>query len=158
VTLKADGTITLHYVAYPQLVIRPVLHRIYRRGGQCGLPWAALQLRPCTWCWRAASDCPGPLYAHCLGASDMPRLTVTSHCDANGHLIWYLGGGLAEEGIKRDRLEQIRAARRELSGAAAVGGLVTIRWNSRRSLSSGPKPGKPGAADQPDPACSAMGE
>ena len=57
---------------------------------------------------------PGPLYAHCLGASDLPRLTVTTHYDAGGRLIWYLGGGLAEEGVKRDRHEQIRAARREL--------------------------------------------
>jgi hypothetical protein len=69
---------------------------------------------------------PGPLYAHCVGASsDVPRLTVTSHYDASGRLIWYLGGGLAEQGIHRDRREQIRAARRELQVL-----LPWVDWNS----------------------------
>ena len=40
---------------------------------------------------------------------------MTSHYDAGGRLVWYLGGGLAEEGVQRDRHEQIRAARRELA-------------------------------------------
>jgi hypothetical protein len=55
------------------------------------------------------------LYAHCLGASDTPRLTVTSHTDATGQLIWYLGGGLAETGVTRDRDEQLQVARQELT-------------------------------------------
>jgi len=59
-----------------------------------------------------------------LGASDLPRLTVTSHYDVGGRLVWYLGGGLAEEGIKRDRHEQIRVARRELSAL-----LPWVDWN-----------------------------
>lgn len=58
---------------------------------------------------------PGPLYAHCLGTGDTPRLTITSHSDAQGRLIWYLGGGLAEDGVTRDRAAQIAAARRELA-------------------------------------------
>ena len=60
------------------------------------------------------SALPGLLYAHCLGASKVPRLTVTSHYDASGRLVWYLGGGLAEEGVKRNRQEQILETRREL--------------------------------------------
>jgi hypothetical protein len=39
-------------------------------------------------------------------------------------LIWYLGGGLAEEGVRRDRREQIRAARRELQAL-----LPWVDWN-----------------------------
>jgi hypothetical protein len=72
------------------------------------------QLRPLHMVMARGPALPGLLYAHCLGASDVPRLTVTSHTDASGRLVWYLGGGLAEDGVQRDRREQIHAAQREL--------------------------------------------
>ena len=55
------------------------------------------------------------LYAHCLGASSKPRLTITSHRDAGGRPVWYLGGQLAEEGVNRTPAEQIAAAQAELA-------------------------------------------
>ena len=55
------------------------------------------------------------LYAHCLGASSKPRLTITSHRDAGGRPVWYLGGQLAEEGVDRTPAEQIAAAQAELA-------------------------------------------
>jgi len=55
-----------------------------------------------------------PLYAHCLGASTVPRITITSHLDAQGHWVWYLGGQLAEEGVQRDDSKQIETARQEM--------------------------------------------
>lgn len=55
-----------------------------------------------------------PLYAHCLSMGSRPRLTITTHHTQHGHTIWYLGGLLAEEGIKRDTDAQIQAAREEL--------------------------------------------
>lgn len=58
---------------------------------------------------------PGELFAHCLGASTNPRLTVTSHHDADGRLVWYLGGELAEQGVARNREQQLAAARAELT-------------------------------------------
>ncbi|MDS4021966.1 MAG: FAD-dependent oxidoreductase [Candidatus Competibacter sp.] len=112
--LKADGNITLHHSQRSQWVIRPAVTVFTAGAGNSGLPWATLQLRPLHMVMARGVNIPGPLYAHCLGASDLPRLTVTTHYDAGGRLIWYLGGGLAEEGVKRDRHEQIRAARREL--------------------------------------------
>ncbi|MCB1823257.1 MAG: FAD-dependent oxidoreductase [Candidatus Competibacteraceae bacterium] len=124
VTLKADGTITLHCAGYPQQVLRPAVTVFTAGAGNIGLPWVAQQLRPLHMVLARGVNLPGPLYAHCLGASDLPRLTVTSHYDAGGRLVWYLGGGLAEEGIKRDRHEQIRAARRELSAL-----LPWVDWN-----------------------------
>ena len=124
VTLKADGTMTLHCVGYPQQVLRPATTVFTAGAGNIGLPWVAQQLRPLHMVLARGVNLPGSLYAHCLGASDLPRLTVTSHFDADGRLIWYLGGGLAEEGIKRDRHEQIRAARRELSAL-----LPWVDWN-----------------------------
>ena len=124
VTLKADGTITLHYSGCPQQVLRPAVTVFTAGAGNIGLPWVAQQLRPLHMVMARGAKLPGPLYAHCLGASDLPRLTVTSHYDAGGRLVWYLGGGLAEEGVKRDRHEQIRAARRELNAL-----LPWVDWN-----------------------------
>lgn len=54
------------------------------------------------------------LYAHCLGSSRNPRLTITTHPTRDGETVWYLGGELAEEGAGRDERMQIEAAQREL--------------------------------------------
>lgn len=124
VVLKADGTLTLHYPQQPLWIIRPSVTVFTAGAGNTGLPWATLQLRPLHMVMARGVNLPGPLYAHCLGASSLPRLTVTSHYDAGGRLIWYLGGALAEEGVKRDRLAQIRAARRELQTL-----LPWVDWN-----------------------------
>jgi glycerol-3-phosphate dehydrogenase len=55
------------------------------------------------------------VYAHCLGASVNPRVTITSHFDQNNNIVWYLGGQLAEEGVRRSDTEQIRQAQNELA-------------------------------------------
>ena len=40
-----------------------------------------------------------PVYAHVLeGANKRPLLTISSHYDREGNLIWYIGGDLAETG------------------------------------------------------------
>ena len=114
VTPKADGTLTLRHAGQPTWVIRPTCTVFTAGAGNAALPWATLQLRPLHMVMARGPALPGLLYAHCLGASNVPRLTVTSHYDASGRLVWYLGGGLAEDGIHRDRHEQIRATRREL--------------------------------------------
>ncbi len=56
-----------------------------------------------------------PIFAHCLGASASPRLTITSHQDSYGDMVWYLGGALSESGVGKCRDEQIAAARREVA-------------------------------------------
>lgn len=109
-----DGAITLRHPERPTLVIRPACTVFAAGAGNAALPWAALQLRPLHMVMARGPGLPGHLYAHCAGSSNVPRLTVTTHYDAQGRLIWYLGGGLAEQGVNRDRTEQIRAARREL--------------------------------------------
>lgn len=55
-----------------------------------------------------------PLYAHCLGLGSTPRVTITTHKTPEDHPVWYIGGQLAEEGVKRDSKEQIQATRKEL--------------------------------------------
>ncbi|MHB1948070.1 MAG: FAD-dependent oxidoreductase [Gammaproteobacteria bacterium] len=54
------------------------------------------------------------LYAHCLGLGSTPRITITTHKTIDDKPIWYIGGQLAEEGVKRDAKAQIQAARKEL--------------------------------------------
>jgi glycerol-3-phosphate dehydrogenase len=55
-----------------------------------------------------------PLYAHCLGLGGTPRITITTHKSQDGKSVWYLGGQLAEEGVKRDSETQIQFAKKEL--------------------------------------------
>ncbi len=55
------------------------------------------------------------MYAHCLGASAIPRLTITSYPLGDDEMLWYLGGQLAEEGVTRTPAEQIAVAKSELA-------------------------------------------
>jgi len=55
------------------------------------------------------------IYAHCLGASVNPRITITSHRDSKGNIVWYMGGQLAEDGVNKSDAELISAAKNELN-------------------------------------------
>ncbi len=55
------------------------------------------------------------VYAHCLGASVNPRITITSHRDEQGNIVWYMGGQLAEDGVNKSDAELIQAAKSELN-------------------------------------------
>ena len=54
------------------------------------------------------------LYAHCVGTSNKPVLTVTTHDCPDGKVVWYLGGDLAEQGVQRTDAEQLAAGQAEL--------------------------------------------
>ncbi len=41
-------------------------------------------------------NAPFELYAHCVGPSEKPVVTITTHRATDGSLVWYLGGGVAE--------------------------------------------------------------
>ncbi len=90
----ADGHLTLHHPDRPPLTLAPACIVFTAGSGNVGLSWAEQQLRPLHMVMARGANLPGPLYAHCLGVSDTPRLTITSHSDAKGRLNWYLGGGL----------------------------------------------------------------
>ncbi|MFO7593040.1 MAG: FAD-dependent oxidoreductase [Pseudomonadota bacterium] len=77
----------------------------------------AMQLRPLNMVMLRGGPnhpLPGVLYAHCLGAGANPRITITTHYDSEGRTVWYLGGRIAEEGVRRDHKSQVAAAKREL--------------------------------------------
>jgi glycerol-3-phosphate dehydrogenase len=68
------------------------------------------------------------LYAHCLGASANPRLTITSYPAAEGQNVWYLGGEVAEAGTARDPVAQITAGRAELAELLPWLDLAGTEW------------------------------
>jgi len=58
------------------------------------------------------------IFGHCIGPSNVPRVTITSHqSDMRfGRIepLWYLGGAIAEQGVDRSPDEQIAAAKKTL--------------------------------------------
>lgn len=60
-------------------------------------------------------DIAHPVFAHCLGLGSTPRLTITSHRAHDGKYIWYIGGQVAEEGVKRTSAEQITCIQQQLT-------------------------------------------
>jgi len=91
----------------------------------------AMQLRPLQMA-MLRGGLPEMLYAHCLGASVNPRLTITSHYDARQNIVWYLGGQLAEEGVTRSEAEQIQVARQELQDLMPWLDLTQTQWATLR--------------------------
>ncbi len=72
------------------------------------------------------------LYAHCLGASANPRLTITSYPLAEGEIVWHLGGQVAESGVASDEKEHIAAGQAELAALLPWLDLTDIHWATRR--------------------------
>ncbi|MEJ2117930.1 MAG: FAD-dependent oxidoreductase, partial [Alphaproteobacteria bacterium] len=71
-----------------------------------------------------------PLYAHCLGASANPRLTVTSYPAEGGETVWYLGGDVAEQGVGLAPEAQVKAAKRELAELLPWVELTDLAWRT----------------------------
>jgi hypothetical protein len=60
------------------------------------------------------TDFAFPVFAHCLGLGAVPRMTITTHKAHDGKNVWYLGGQIAEDGVKFAAEKQIEIARQEL--------------------------------------------
>ena len=90
-------------------------------------------------------ELPFDMYGHCLGTGPTPRLTITTHpapapaalgtdfvhTDAAlDERIWYLGGEIAESGIKRPLADQLAFARRELEAVFPWVNFSYARWDS----------------------------
>ncbi len=90
-----------------------------------------MQLRPLNMVMlrgTGGTSLPGELYAHCLGASALPRITITTHYDSHGNRVWYMGGQIAEEGVGRDDAAQIAAAKKELHSLFPWLAFAEIQW------------------------------
>ncbi|MEJ2142289.1 MAG: FAD-dependent oxidoreductase [Gammaproteobacteria bacterium] len=96
--------------------------------GVFGKQLPKMQLRPLKMV-MLRGGLPEMIYAHCLGASVNPRITITSHKDSNGEIVWYLGGQLAEEGVPRTDEAQINEAKKEL--ANETDNAVSVCWPTK---------------------------
>ncbi len=94
---------------------------------QMGRTVPEMQLRPLKMV-MVRGGLPEKLYAHCLGASVNPRITITSGEDKRGNAVWYLGGQLAEEGIHRSNEEQINKAKKELQALMPWLEFSAMQW------------------------------
>ena len=74
------------------------------------------QLRPLNMIYVKGKNLPS-VFVHCIGDSFSltPKLTVTSHRDAEGETVWYLGGEIAESGVGKEPDAQIHSARKLLT-------------------------------------------
>lgn len=90
-----------------------------------------MQLRPLRMVMVKSPHLPA-LYCHCIGDSFSltPRLTITSHPSADGSIVWYLGGELAEQGVSRSDEEQQQAAAALLRSLFPGLALDDARWDS----------------------------
>jgi len=94
---------------------------------QMGRTVPKMQLRPLQMV-MVRGGLPDKLYAHCLGASVNPRITITSSEDQHGNTVWYLGGQLAEDGVHRTEEEQIKKAKKELHALMPWLDFPAMQW------------------------------
>lgn len=94
-----------------------------------GLSQPAMQRRPLQMVLVKGPGLP-QLFAHCLGNSPKPRLTVTTHPCADGQWCWYLGGDLAEQGTDMPADRLIERARAELAELLPWVDLSDCQWRT----------------------------
>ncbi len=96
---------------------------------RAGLRGTHCQLRPLK---MVAASGPGlpPLFVHALdgGLRATPAVTITSHRAERGEVAWYLGGGLAEDGVKRSGEAQTEAARKLIERLFPEIDCGKLRW------------------------------
>lgn len=119
--------------------------------GLAGAEGAAMQRRPLhmVLARETAAGVLPKLWAHAIGTSSSPRITVTSQRDSSGRTVWYLGGALSESGVERESRAQVQAARAELREVAGWIDWSAVEWATVRvdraegRTSSGRRPDGP---------------
>ncbi len=88
------------------------------------------------------------LYAHCLGASALPKMTITSH-QMKDKMVWYLGGNIAEKGVGRSISEQVKEAKIELQSLMPWMDFSSCLWSAltidraEPKMADGSRPSEP---------------
>lgn len=80
-----------------------------------------------------------PIYAHCIGASSKPLVTITHHHNRDGSFTWYLGGDIAESGVERSTEQQIAAGKALLADLLPWVSLEDAQWQALRIDRAEPK-------------------
>ncbi|MDP0562942.1 MAG: FAD-dependent oxidoreductase [Candidatus Endonucleobacter sp. (ex Gigantidas childressi)] len=80
-----------------------------------------------------------PIFAHCIGSKFVPRITITTHAAADGSWIWYLGGEIAEKGVKYSPEKLINIAKQELKELLPWVDLEYAKWATIKVNRAEPK-------------------
>ena len=67
------------------------------------------------------------LWGHVIEANANPRLTITSHQNASGEIVWYIGGQLAEDGASESGMDLIERSKKELQAM-----FPSIDWQAKQ--------------------------
>lgn len=73
-------------------------------------------------------NAPYELYAHCVGNSDKPVVTITTHKTEDGSLVWYLGGGVAERAKESNEQDVFIAAKQAFAKYLPNVSLNAVEW------------------------------
>jgi len=85
---------------------------------------------------KAKSSILPKIYAHCLGASALPKMTITAHDIATKtnneeiQSVWYLGGEIAEKGVGRSLENQVAEAKKELQKLMPWMDFSSCQWSA----------------------------
>lgn len=71
------------------------------------------------------------LFGHCIDGNKT-RVTITSNLDAQGRIIWLVGGEIAEQGVHRDAPGLVRFAREELRRVLPGVDFENTQWATYR--------------------------
>lgn len=73
-----------------------------------------------------------PMYAHAVGMASGPLATVTSQRDSSGRRVWWIGGGIAESGVERSPVEQVKHTMEQLNALAPWIDWSVVDWATVR--------------------------
>jgi glycerol-3-phosphate dehydrogenase len=102
----------------------------------------AMQRRPLQMvlCKSLDKQTPLPaLYAHNLGPGSKPIATISTHFDAIGNTVWYIGGNIAEEGVGKPAETVINEAQDLLAEILPWLSLPKLTWATHKVNRAEPK-------------------
>jgi len=70
------------------------------------------------------------VYAHALGVSDKPKITITSHKNQQNQTVWYIGGEPAEKGVSKPANTLIQSTKAELQQLLPWLDFTNMEWST----------------------------
>ncbi|MEM9414452.1 MAG: FAD-dependent oxidoreductase [Planctomycetota bacterium] len=95
-----------------------------------GLPNGTMQRRPLHMVMMRSPSLP-LLQGHCVDGAKT-RATITSDRDADGRVVWQVGGQISEDGVGMERDELLAFAKREVAAVLPGLDLEGVEWASYR--------------------------
>jgi hypothetical protein len=113
------------------------------------LPTPAMQRRPLHMLMVKHSH-PEPVFLHCIEAGgSTPAMTITTHQHSDGDQIWYLGGGIAEQGVGLSPAACQHEAATKLQAWFPWINLEDAQWRSLDAVRAEPAQADSGRPDHP---------